>query len=136
MNDVVPITAEAALLQLYQQWRRLAENEGEAIRAQNWTAVAECNARLAALQPRITRLTAEVRLEWRRNGVNLEQKEKELRQIISDLIELGEQNSGSLTAARDTVRKNLDELDSARQNLRRVRRSYSASRPALWNSFS
>jgi hypothetical protein len=136
VNSAASITADAALLEAYQDWRRLAELEGEAIGARDWTQVADCQNRLAALQPHIDRLTRQVREEWERSGLDRAEKENQLREIISGLIELETQNIAALTAAKQTARQRLDELDGARQNLRRVQRSYSPLRPAMWNSFS
>jgi hypothetical protein len=130
------MTADAALLEAYQDWRRLAELEGEAIRSKDWTLMWDCQKKLADLQPRILRLTSTARGEWRQAGVDITQKEKNLRGIISSLIELEMQNSSSLTAAKEMARAKLDQMDAARQNLKRVHRSYSTPHPAVWNSFS
>jgi chromosome segregation ATPase len=91
---------------------------------------------LSALQPTITQLTRQAREHWQNDGVNHSERENHLRGIISDLIELESQNNASLAAAKEVTRKQLDQLDGARQNLKRVQRSYSPLRPAMWNSFS
>ena len=41
----------------YQEWRRLAEAEGEAIRVCDWGLVSACQKALQLLQGRITRLS-------------------------------------------------------------------------------
>jgi hypothetical protein len=130
------MTADAALLESYREWRRLAELQGEATRARDWSLVADYQNQLSALQPTITRLARQARENWLSDGVNRAEKENHLRGIISDLIELESQNNASLAAAKEVTRKQLDQLDSARQNLKRVQRSYSPLRPAVWNSFS
>ena len=129
-------SGEAQLFEAYQEWRRLAELEGEAIQTHDWTLVADCQKKLSALQSRIIRLTNQARDEWRRTGADLTLKESNLRQTVSSLIELEMQNSSALTAARETTRAQLDQLDVARQNLKRVHRSYSTLGPAVLNSFS
>jgi len=130
------MTGEDRLLEAYQDWRRLAEFEGEAIRTDNWVLVADCQKKLAALQSRIIRLTNQAREEWRRSGVDLTQKENNLRQTVSSLIELEMQNSSSLTAAKEGARAQLAQAEVIRQNLKRVHRSYSSTGPAVWSSFS
>jgi len=130
------MTAERELLEAYQDWRRLAELEGEGIRACDWPLVDDCQKKLSALQARIIRLTSQARDEWRNRGDDLAQKENDLRQTVSGLIELERQNSASLSAARENTRAQLDQLDLARQNLKRVQRTYSPAGQALWNSFS
>ena len=127
---------EIALFEAYQDWRRLAELEGEGIRASDWTVVADCQKRLAALQTRLVRLTSDAREEWRRTGADLAQKENNLRQTVSALMELEMANSASLSAAREIARLQLNQLDGARQNLKRVERTYSSVGSAGWNSFS
>jgi hypothetical protein len=130
------MTAERELHAAYQDWRRLAELEGEGIRARNWPVVTDCQQRLSALPARLTRLTNAARDEWRRTGGDLAEKENHLCQIVSNLIEIEVQNNSSLAAAKKTTRAQMDQLDVARQNLKRVHRSYSAAGPAVWNSFS
>jgi len=130
------MTADATLLEAYQDWRRLSELEGEAIRTKDWTLMWDCQKRLADLQPRIVRLTSGARAEWQQAGADIAQKEKNLRQIVSGLVELEMQNSSSLTAAKEMVRAKLDQMETARNNLKRVHRSYSTPHPAVWNSFS
>lgn len=136
MNTEAAISAEAELFAAYEELRRIAEIEGEAIRAGNWAAASDCHARLRALQPRITRLAGEARKEWHRTGADMASKERHLRGIILDLIELEKRNGAFLAAARENARRHLDQLDCARKNLKRVQRSYSPARPPVWNSFS
>jgi hypothetical protein len=130
------MTHEKALFDAYQDWRGLAELEGEGIRAGDWTLVSDCQNRLTALQTRIIRLTSDARTEWRRTGADLVQKESNLRRTVSRLMELEMANSVSLGAAREATRAQLDQLDTARQNLRRVEHTYSSVPSAGWNSFS
>jgi hypothetical protein len=130
------MTADRELFAAYQDWRKLAELEGESIRACNWSLVTDCQKRLSALQARILRLKNEAREEWRRTGADLTQKENQFRETISSLIELETQNSTALAVAKVATRAQMDQLDVARQNLKRIHRSYSAVGPAVWNSFS
>jgi hypothetical protein len=137
-RDEVDLRAqgEAQLLEAYQDWRRLGELEGEGIRTHDWTLVEDCQKKLSTLQSRIIRLTSQARDEWRSTGADLTEKENNLRQTVSSLIELEMQNSSSLTAAKEATRTQLDQADVIRQNLKRVHRTYSAVSPAVWNSFS
>ena len=127
---------EKALFEAYQDWRRLAELEGEGIRARDWPLVTDCQNRLAALQTSIIRLTSDAREEWRRTGADLAAKENTLRQTVSGLMELEMVNSTSLSAAKEMARAQLNQVDAARQNLKRVERSYSSVGSVGWNSFS
>ena len=130
------MTHETALFEAYQDWRRLAELEGEGIRASDWTLVTDCQNRLAALQKRLVLLTNDTREEWRRTGADLAQKEDVLRQTVSSLMELEMENSASLSAAKEITRMQLNQLDGARQNLKRVQRTYSSAGSSFLNSWS
>jgi len=130
------MTAENSLHEAYKDWQKLAEQEGDAIRERDWLRVSDYQNRLKALQPRIIRLTALVRQEWQQMGIDRAPKEADLRRMISGLIEIEKQNSSALTAAKEGAREKLDQLDLARQNLKRVQRTYSPAYLAVWNSFS
>ena len=62
----------------YHEWRRLAEAEGEAIRAGNWMLVFDCQNALRQLQPRIVRQTDAARREWAALGLDAEAMEYEM----------------------------------------------------------
>ena len=130
------MSAEKALLDCYQEWRRLAVAVGRAIRVRNWSFLQECQQVIQKLQPEITRLTREARSEWRQSGVDLAGKEKNLRATISELIELGQRNRLLLQAARRAAQPEGERLEQAGQNLRRLQQSYMVARPAAWTSFS
>ena len=136
MNSTASTPNEKALLEAYEDWRRLTELEGEGIRARDWTLVTDCQNRLAALQTRMIRLTSDARAEWRRTGMDLSEKESNLRHTISNLMELEMANRPSLNATKEAARAKLEQLHSARQNLKRVERTYSSTGSAGWNSYS
>jgi hypothetical protein len=130
------MTADTSLNEAYKDWQKLAEQESEAIRERDWLRVSDYQNRLKALQPRIIRLTALARQEWQQKGLDRAAKEADLRKMISGLIEIEGQNSSALATAKEGAREKLDQLDLARQNLKRVQRSYSTAYLAVWNSFS
>ncbi|HWD93895.1 MAG TPA: hypothetical protein VG938_16310 [Verrucomicrobiae bacterium] len=136
MNPAAFISAEAALLTAYEDWRRFAELEGTAIRTRDWNLVTDCQKQISALQPRILRLTHLAREEWQRAGVDRAEKENILHRLVLELIESGTKNNSALAAAKEAARAQVGQLVTSRQNLKRVQRSYSPLRPALWNSFS
>ena len=130
------MSADAQLQDAYQEWRRLAEAEGEAIRASNWTVLHDCQNALQQLQPRIIRWTEEAQHEWQRTGVDRSRKEQDLRTVIAGLIEIEWRNNALLNVLYQTAQAESCELDQASHNLRRVQRSYTQTRPAAWTSFS
>ena len=130
------MTAETSLHEAYKDWQKLAEQEGEAIHQRDWLRVSDYQNRLKALQPRIIRLTALARQEWQQPGTDRAAKEAGLRKMISGLIEIERQNSSALAVAKEGAREKLDQMDQAKQNLKRVNRSYTPVYSAKWNSFS
>ena len=130
------MTHEAALIEAYEEWQRLVELEGKGIRTSDWTLVTDCQNRISALQTHSVRLTSSARQEWRLSGADLAQKEANLRQTLSALMELEMANSASLGAAKESAGAKLNQLGITRQNLKRVERSYSSVGSGLLNSVS
>jgi hypothetical protein len=118
------------------EWRRLAESEGEAIRARNWSLVAECQTALRQLQPRIARHALDARKEWMRLGPIRKEKESSFRATLQSLIEIGVSNRAILDRLRETARSNISQLEQAGRNLRKIHRFYSRSVPSTWSSVS
>jgi hypothetical protein len=130
------MTHETALFEAYQEWQRLAKLEGKGINSRDWPLVTDCQIRISTLQTHIVRLTSSAREEWRLSGADLAQKEESLRETISQLMHLELENSASLSATKEIARAQLNQLHGARQNLKRVQRSYSSVPSTGWNSFS
>ncbi|HUA69284.1 MAG TPA: hypothetical protein VMA13_12110 [Candidatus Saccharimonadales bacterium] len=130
------MNADRALQEAYQEWRRLAEAEGEAIRAGNWMFLFDCQSALRQLQPVILRRTDEARREWDENSLNCEEKENHLNALIISLIELERRNHSLLENRRRVAEAELAKLEQAGLTLRRIQRSYTPARPTSWTSFS
>ncbi len=130
------MSAEQALLDAYSEWHRLAEAAGRAIHRRDWNFLLECQQALKKHQPLITRLTREARDEWKQPGANSAAREKTIRAVILELIELGQRNKMLLQAAREAVRMKCEQLEQAGRNLKRLKLSYVSARPPGWTSFS
>jgi hypothetical protein len=130
------MSVDAALAAACQEWRSLAETEGEAIRTLNWNLVAACQAALADLQTRLSRIHEAAKREWAQLGKKKSEREAALRNVASELIKLEKRNLALLNDARRSVQDQLDDLDQSRLNLKRIQRSYAVTRPAAWNSYS
>jgi len=129
------MNADRDLHQACQEWRRLAEAEGEAIRAGNWLVVHDCQNALRDLQPRLSELNLQARQEWSRQGCEQE-KDKNLLTVIHSLIELERRNYTWLNVRREAARAHLDQLEQAGRDLKRIRHSYAPAQHATWSSFS
>jgi hypothetical protein len=130
------MNADRALQDAYQEWRRLAEAEGEAISAGHWTLLFDCQNALRRLQPLIIRRTAEARREWEQNGLDCREKENTLCTLVKSLIELERRNYSLLEDRRHTAEMELAKLEEASLALRRIQRSYAPARSSFWTSFS
>jgi hypothetical protein len=119
----------------YQEWRRLAEAEGEAIRAGNWMLVFDCQNVLRQLQPRIIRQTEAARREWTALGLDAEAMECEMDTMIHTLSELESRNNSLINARRCLAQEELAKLEQASLTLRRIQRSYVPAVPRMGTFF-
>ena len=115
----------------YQEWRRLAEAEGEAIRAGNWMLVFDCQNALRQLQPRIIRQTDAARREWAALRLDSQAMEYEMDTMIHSLIELESRNNALINTRRCLAQEELAKLELASLTLRRIQRSYVPAAPRL-----
>jgi hypothetical protein len=130
------MSADRDLQNSYREWRRLAEAEGEAIRAGNWMLVFDCQNVLRQLQPRIVRQTEAAHREWVNLGLDSEVMENNLNAVIHSLIELECRNRSLIDARQRLAREELAKLEQASLTLRRIQRSYLPPNSARWISFS
>jgi hypothetical protein len=130
------MSAERALLNAYSEWHRLAEAEGKAIRQRNWNLLLECQRVLKNLQPLIIQLRLAARSEWKNQGTDCAAKGKNIRDLVSQLIELGQRNKMLLQTARQTAQVKREQLELAGRNLKRLQLSYAFACPPAWTSFS
>jgi hypothetical protein len=118
------MNAETELFRAYRDWHRLAQAESTAIQTRNWALLSDCHLAIKDYQSHVGRLTQEVRTEWRRSGCNLAEKEKNLRVLVSGLLDLTRQNQERLQSTVTAARKQLDQLGEVGTNLKRLQRSY------------
>jgi hypothetical protein len=130
------MSAETDLFAACREWRRIAVAEGDSINGRNWTLVAACQATLAGLQPRITRLLQSARTEWARMDAGGAEKERMLRTIFADLIRLEKRNAETLHRLRAAAGEKIRQLQRDRHNLQRLQRSYASPPGTDWCSLS
>jgi DNA anti-recombination protein RmuC len=118
------MSAESDLLRAYREWRRLALAESKAIQTRNWSLLADCHQAIRDYQSIVSSLTRAARAEWQSAGCNLPEKERNLRVVVADLLEITRQNQDRMQATRAHARRRLDELGDAGQKLRLIRRAY------------
>ena len=128
------MSADLQLQNAYEEWRRLAETEGEAIRSRNWVLVADCQNALQQLQPRILSRLQDARDEWTRLGWDGSAREQSFRVVVAKLIEIERRNNAALNAAREAALAQFTQLEQTGRTLRQVQRSYAPPPPPVWTS--
>lgn len=119
----------------YREWRRLAEAEGKAIRAGDWSLVADCQRALTQLQPVLAQLNERLR-EQSQNSAPPAAARHNSRATVLELISLQKQNLAALQQRRERLSEHVQRLLLAARNLRGIQRSYASAAPAGWNSYS
>jgi hypothetical protein len=130
------MSLESALQEACAEWRRLAEAEGEAIRAANWPLVADCQSALRQLQDRLGSRVEEARCQWADLGPERAQREEGLRGSLAELLALEEQNLAWLASRRRWLSEQVDQLGRSSRNLRLIHQSYAPALPAGWTSLT
>lgn len=121
------MTPADELAALYQQWRGLSEDEGEAIEAGAWSNVDQFQAAKARLQPRITEVS---------QRVDVGTHERRFRKVVDDLMHLERRNSALLQRRRQAAEAQRQELDRASRHLRQLHKSYVPPARTHWQSYS
>ena len=130
------MNSDRELTEAYKEWRRLAEAETEAIQTCNWSLLSACQKALQNLQQSITKLSEAAKKEWGKMGSGRSAKSRQLDATIHELIQLERRNHTLLNSIRENAQQQLEQLDRAGRNLKRLHRSYSGELPNAWNSFS
>jgi hypothetical protein len=126
------MTPEAQLLELYQQWRALTHAETAAIQEGNWDRLLEAQNQKKSLQERIDAAES----ERSRSAEGQRPGELGLNETLHELILLEQQNASALAARQQELEFEQREIDNSRTNLRQLKRAYSASPSAVWQSYS
>jgi hypothetical protein len=124
--------AHAQLLELYQEWKRLTEEEGAAIRSSDWAGVRHCQKTKQELQPQIIRATDVAKVA---PGDGRE-FEAQIRECVNELIRLETRNSETLERRLEEVERSREELDQTSIRLKRVQKSYTRGRGSSWDEYS
>ena len=130
------MSAEQALREAYREWQRLAEAEGEAIRAANWSLLFACQKTLQLLRERITGLLPKVHQEWAETPADRVKRREELLAMVHRLIDKTRQNQTLLRGMREAAQVKIKNLGEARNKLKQLRGSYAQTTVSTWHSFS
>jgi len=115
------------LFALYEQWRRLTEDEGGAIEAGAWTQVEHYQSAKSRLQPRIIEVS---------QRLDAAAHEQNFRLVVERLMDLERRNSARLQERRRAAQEQKQVLDRSTRHLRQIHKSYVPPARPHWQSYS
>ena len=133
------MSAQAILLNLYQDWRAWTEAEREAIQSNDWRRVQVCQGAKSELQPRILRQTEAAQHECSRAGGDRAILDKKVRSLINELIYLETRNGEFIAEQRALAETEFDGLERSGRNLQKIQQRYvpeAPRAPLAWESYS
>jgi hypothetical protein len=117
------MSLDASLQEVCGEWRRLAEAEGEGIRAGDWLLVAECQSALRQLQSELDSRKAQATTRWSSEDGKQEQA---FRDCLSQLLELEKRNLTWIAERRRQLNELVEQATLSSRNLRLIQRSYAS----------
>src|SRR3954464_2286978 len=130
------MSACLTLLELYQEWRKWTEAEGEAISENDWPKVKRCQAAKGELQPRILQKTEEAQIECARDGIDRCAFDKQVRSRVNELIYLETRNGEFLAEQKQRAQAELAALELSGRNISKIHKRYAQGRGVAWESYS
>jgi hypothetical protein len=125
---------ETELLNLFETWRGLTRDEGNAMRVGDWVTVTECQYKKRLLQDQIA--FTECRLREQQGEGAAAAIEPLVRNVLHELISMEKENISTVQASRRAAETEQLELNQSSRNLRQIHRAYSCAQSALWHSYS
>jgi hypothetical protein len=117
------------------EWRRLTEEEGQAILSGRWSIVSEHQARKAGLQAEMTQ-QLELAQPSRDPAKLSQDSDQGLGGLAREVIALEARNRDLLATGRLNRRSEAQRLVQTVLDLRNMRRAYRPLREACWESYS
>lgn len=127
--------SSALLWDLYEEWKRLTNAEGAAINSSDWPEVRRCQTAKKQLQQKIIHLSESAKAECL-TLADQERMESQIRDYVNQLILLETQNNTILQSRLEHLTQERSEVDRTAARLRKVQKSYGASRDAIWDRYS
>ncbi len=121
------MSAIQELSELFQQWRRLTEEEGGAIAAGSWSQVEQYQSAKARLQPRISEIS---------QRLDSQAHDRHFRSVVDELMQLERQNAELIQQKRSVAEEQEHTLDRSQRNLRQIHKSYIPPARTHWQSYS
>jgi hypothetical protein len=125
---------EAEIINLFETWRSLTRDEGNAILVGDWVTVTECQYKKRLLQDQLA--FTECRLQEQEGEAAAAALKPRLRDVLQELISLEKANLASVEKRRHAAEDEQTELNQSCRNLRQIHRAYSLTQSARWHSYS
>jgi len=125
----------SGLTSLLTEWRRLTEEEGQAIRNGNWTGLADQQAGKAQLQTEISRLQG-LFATVSDPAIGSSHLDPGLEPLVRELLALEARNRDLLAARRLDHQAESRGLAKTTRDLTNMRRAYGRSPNLHWQSYS
>ena len=130
------MTTQQQILKLYDQWGTLTLLEGEAIRAADWTRVAQCQADKWSLRTQIQEQAIQLESEIKAGLADPDALHKQIHHRVDILIEWEMENERALTEQRRHAEVEQWELQRSTRTLRRIQHAYAPAFEPAWDSYS
>jgi hypothetical protein len=122
------------LTRALKEWRSLSDRERDAILNDNWSGLAEHQARKSALQEEIRRALALASPPL--DGSHAVRETGGLEAVIVELIGLEKRNGDLLATRRRLHEAQTQHMGRTLRDLHGVRRAYGVNRGSHWHSYS
>jgi predicted nucleic acid-binding Zn-ribbon protein len=130
------MTPREELNEIFLEWHTLSEAEHEAIKAFDWTRLADHQQQKAGLQGRIRSIEHRINTASADPTAAAAMHQNHFRDILEELVRLETENRGQLEAHLAASQHQRNELRQTSQNLRRLHRAYVADSDGAWHSYS
>ena len=130
------MTTQQHVLKLYDQWGTLTLLEGEAIRAADWTRVAQCQADKWALRTHLQAQALQLDAEFKAGLANPDAIHKQIHHRVDILIGWEMENERALADQRRQAEEEQLELQRSTRTLRRIQHAYAPAFEPAWDSYS
>jgi hypothetical protein len=129
------MSSEGHLIGLLEEWRRLTDLEGQAIRSENWEILAAQQEQKKQLRRTLDQaLEMSARTPSDTSRVNL--REEKLQAMVSVLVALEKANLELLSSKSRNQQLEMDRANGTSFQLQGVRRAYGDAAASHWQSYS
>jgi hypothetical protein len=128
------MNTETELLNLFESWRNLSSQEGNAIANGDWVSVAECQNQKRLLQDQLARAESRAREELGEEGAAA--LIERLRGVVRELVAREKENLSAVAARRREADAEAGKMNRCARALKQIQKAYSLTDSHQWHSYS